>query len=158
MTPIVTTVAVLIAAIPAVFMLGMRGKWPFVLDAVRAMNKRFMNPRQMKSAGAPGAYAAVIHHTGRTSGKQYQTPVGVVHTDDEFLIGLPYGTRPDWVRNVMKTGSAVIDHEGETYRVDRPEVVPTSEVADRFGDADRRTQKLFAMDQVLLLHTAGWAG
>ena len=154
MGPIITTIAVLVIGVPALFVFGMRSKWPVVLDAVRAMNKRFMNPRQMKSAGTPGAYAAVIHHTGRTSGKSYETPVGVVHTGDEFLIALPYGTRPDWVRNVMKAGSAVIDHEGESHRVDRPEVVPTDEVSDRFSQADRRTQRLFALDQVLRLHTS----
>lgn len=157
MTPIIIVVAVLVAAVPTVFMLGMRRKWPFVLDAVRAMNKRFLNPRQMKSAGTPGAYAGVIHHTGRTSGKPYQTPVGVIRADDEFLIALPYGARPDWVRNVLKAGSAVIDHEGRSHLVESPEVVPTAEVADRFSESDRRTQRLFALDQVLRLHTSAAA-
>jgi deazaflavin-dependent oxidoreductase (nitroreductase family) len=143
--------------LPVVFMLGMRFKWPFVLDAVRAMNKRFMNPRQMRSAGTPGAYAAVIHHIGRSSGRPYATPVGAIRTGDEILITLPYGTRPDWLKNVMAAGTAALDHEGDHIEVDNPEVVPTSEVIDRFPPSDRKAQQLFAVDQALRLHVVGGA-
>lgn len=157
MIPTIATLIGLVLALPIVFMLGMRFKWPFVLDAVRAMNKRFMNPRQMRSAGTPGAYAAVIHHVGRSSGRPYTTPVGVVRTGDEILITLPYGTRPDWLKNVLATGSASIDHEGVHIEVEHPEVVATVEVIDRFPESDRRTQQLFAVDQVLRLRAVAGA-
>ncbi|MGF1665096.1 MAG: nitroreductase family deazaflavin-dependent oxidoreductase [Acidimicrobiia bacterium] len=147
----------LVLTLPIVFMLGMRFKWPFVLDAVRAMNKRFMNPRQMRSAGTPGAYAAVIHHVGRSSGRPYTTPVGVVRTGDEILITLPYGTRPDWLKNVLAAGNATIDHEGATIEVGQPAVIPTVDVLDRFPESDRRTQQLFAVDQVLRLQVGAGA-
>jgi deazaflavin-dependent oxidoreductase (nitroreductase family) len=147
----------LVLTLPVVFMLGMRFKWPFVLDAVRAMNKRFMNPRQMRSAGTPGAYAAVIHHIGRSSGRPYATPVGVVRTGDEILITLPYGTRPDWLKNVMAAGTAALDHEGDTVEVDNPEVVTTAEVNDRFSPSDRKAQQLFAVDEALRLHVVAGA-
>ncbi len=148
----------LVLTLPVVFMLGMRLKWPFVLDAVRAMNKRFMNPRQMRSAGTPGAYAAVIHHVGRSSGRPYATPVGVVRTGDEILITLPYGTRPDWLKNVLAAGAATIDHEGDHIEVDNPSVVPTEEVIDRFPPGDRRAQQLFAVDETLRLHVVARNG
>jgi deazaflavin-dependent oxidoreductase (nitroreductase family) len=148
----------LVLTLPVVFMLGMRFKWPFVLDAVRAMNKRFMNPRQMRSAGRPGAYAAVIHHVGRSSGRPYTTPVGVVRTGDEILIGLPYGTRPDWLKNVMAAGAAALDHEGDHVEVDHPEVVSTADVIDRFSPSDRRGQELFGVNQALRLHVVAGAG
>jgi deazaflavin-dependent oxidoreductase (nitroreductase family) len=154
MRSVILIVVVLVLAVPAAFFFGMRGKWPFVLDAVRAMNKRFLNPRQMRSAGTPGAYAAVIHHTGRSSGRTYATPVGVVRIDDDFLIALPYGTRPDWVRNVLKAGSAEIDLEGAHHSVERPEVVSANTMMDRFPESDRRAQRMFAVDQVMRLHTA----
>jgi deazaflavin-dependent oxidoreductase (nitroreductase family) len=147
----------LVVVLPVVFMLGMRLKWPFVLDAVRAMNKRFMNPRQMRSAGTPGAYAAVIHHIGRSSGRPYATPVGVVRTGDEILIGLPYGTRPDWLKNVMAAGTAALDHEGDNVEVDNPEVVTTAAFIDRFSPSDRKAQQLFAVDQALRLHVVAGA-
>ena len=138
----------------AIFLIGMRRKWPPVVDAVRRLNKQVLNPIQMRSAGTPGAYAAIIHHTGRNSGRAYETPVGPIRADDEFLIGLPYGTRPDWVKNVLAAGHAVIDHEGERHRVIDPEIVPMSEVVEAFPTSDRRGQQVFAVDQCLRMSIA----
>ena len=76
------------------FVLGMRAKSPVVLRAVRRFNRRFMNPRQMKTAGTPGAYAGVILHVGRRSGRVYETPVGPFATNDGFVIALPYERAP----------------------------------------------------------------
>ena len=135
------------------FMAGMRWKVPFVLDGVRRMNKTFLNPRQLRSAGTPGAYADVIDHVGRSSGRPYRTPIVVVPVEDGFVVALPYG-RADWVKNVLAAGSATIVHAGSTYRVDRPEVVATSEVAAAFEPGERKTQNLFAVEQCLRIHTA----
>ena len=52
-----------------VFVLRMRARSQRVLNAVRRVNRAIVNPRQMRSAGTPGAYASVIRHTGRTSGR-----------------------------------------------------------------------------------------
>jgi deazaflavin-dependent oxidoreductase (nitroreductase family) len=136
------------------FMAGMRWKVPFVLDGVRRMNKTFLNPRQLRSAGTPGAYADVIDHVGRSSGRPYRTPIVVVPVEDGFVVALPYGTRADWVKNVLAAGSATIVHAGSTYRVDRPEVVATSAVAAAFEPGERKTQNLFAVEQCLRIHTA----
>jgi hypothetical protein len=64
------------------FMLGMRARSRPLLDAVRRFNRAVSNPRQMQSAGTPGAYASVIRHTGRSSGRPYATPVGAVAAED----------------------------------------------------------------------------
>jgi len=59
-----------------VFVLRMRARSQRVLNAVRRVNRAIVNPRQMRSAGTPGAYASVIRHRGRTSGRPYETPLG----------------------------------------------------------------------------------
>ena len=123
---LVAGLAVLLLA----FVLGMRAKSPFVLGAVKRFNRRFVNPAQMKTAGTPGAYAGVIRHVGRRTGRLYETPVGPFPTDDGFVIALPYGTSSDWVKNVLAAGSATLVTEGQTYEVDRPAVVS-------LGDVDR---------------------
>jgi deazaflavin-dependent oxidoreductase (nitroreductase family) len=112
-----------------------------------------MNPRQMKTAGTPGAYASVIRHEGRTSGRPYETPVGAFVTDDGFVIALPYGSDPDWLKNVMAAGSATLVHEGGTYRVERPELVPTSAAAPYLPVKEQRNLRMFAVDQCLRVHT-----
>lgn len=150
---VVVSVTSTAIALGVVFMAGMRYKWPFVLDWVRRMNRRFMNPRQMRTAGTAGAYAGIIHHIGRKSGKEYQTPVGILAVDDTFVIVLPYGTRPDWLKNVLAAGSATLTHEGVTHAVDQPEVIGVDSV-EAFTDADRRTQRLYEVDHCLRLHAA----
>ncbi len=137
------------------FVFGMRAKSPVVLRAVRRFNRRFMNPRQMKTAGTPGAYAGVIRHVGRRSGRVYETPVGPFATDDGFVIALPYGTSSDWVKNVLAAGSATLITEGETYEVDDPEIVPLSDVVDVLPSKERRNLRLFRVEQALRARRRG---
>lgn len=138
-----------LVAIALVYLLGMRAKSQLVLGPLVRLQRAIINPRQMRSAGTPGAYASVIRHQGRTSGRQYETPVGVVAEDDGFVIALVYGSRTSWLRNVLASGSATIVHEGRTYQVDRPEVVPMPEVAARFTSGDQKGFRLLQVDQAL---------
>jgi len=138
-----------VAALASLFVMGMRTKWPPVVDLVRRMNRVALNPEQLKTAGSPGAYAGVLHHTGRVSGTAYETPLGIVPIDDGFVIALVYGPRTEWLKNVLASGMATIDYEGAAYEVDQPEVVPTEEVADAFSAMDRRYQRLLAVDSCL---------
>lgn len=138
-----------LVAIALVYMLGMRAKSPLVQGPLIRLQRAFINPRQMRSAGTPGAYASVIQHRGRTSGRPYETPVGVVGADDGFVIALPYGSRANWVQNVLASGSATIVHEGQTNEVDQPEIVPMRAVAARFTAGDQRSFRWFAVDQAL---------
>lgn len=151
---ILLVIAALVATVAAIFMVGMRYKWPFVLDGVRRMNRRFLNPRQMRTAGTPGAYAGVIGHIGRTSGREYQTPVGITEVDDAFVIVLPYGTRPDWVKNVLAAGQATLTHEGTTHIVEGPEVVSIEDVVAHLEPSDQSAQGWFNVTHCLRLHTA----
>jgi deazaflavin-dependent oxidoreductase (nitroreductase family) len=113
------------------FVMSFRTKFRPVQNAIRRMNRGVLNPRQLRTAWHSGAWASVVHHVGRTSGTSYRTPVVAVPTADGFVVALPYGPRADWVRNVVAMGSATIDHDGRTIRVDQPELVPAS-YANRF--------------------------
>jgi hypothetical protein len=64
-----------------------------------------------------------------------------------------YGPNTDWLKNVLVIGSATIVHEGTTYRVDRPEIVPTSVTAPLFSAKDQRTHRLFRVDECLLVRS-----
>lgn len=128
---------------------AMRTKNPLALGAVRRFNRAFFNPMQMRSAGTPGAYAAIVRHRGRSSGRIYETPVRVGPTDGTFAIALPYGTEADWLRNVLASGSAEIVYEGHTYHVERPEVVPLETAADAFPADDLRALRVFGVDECL---------
>ena len=131
---------------------AMRTKSPRLLGAVRRFNRAFTNKLQRRSAGRPGAYASLIQHRGRTSGRFHETPVVPFATDDGFLISLPYGSNTDWLKNVLASGSAVLVTNGQTCTVDHPEVVATDDVKDEFPPKEQRTHRWFGVDQCLRLH------
>jgi deazaflavin-dependent oxidoreductase (nitroreductase family) len=154
-TTVATFVAGLIVAVLAigiVFFVGMRTKSPLVLNTVRRFNRAFGNPHQMKTAGTPGAYASVIRHVGRKTGRPYETPVVAFATPDGFVVALPYGPGTDWTKNVLATGSATIVNEGETWLVDQAELVPAAVAFPHMPAKEQRDLRRFAIDQCLRVH------
>ena len=135
----------------SVLVVGMRWKLRPVLDAVRRMNRSLTNPRVMRTAGSAGTQTSVIRHEGRTSGRTYETPVDIIRTGDGFLLALPYGTRADWVRNVIAAGSATIVSQGESIDVDAPIIATTGEVAAQIPAKTLRTLRLFGVTECLHL-------
>ena len=138
-----------LAALFAVFIVGMRTKNPAVQDRVRRLARDVGNPRVLRRAGTPGAGASVIRHTGRVSGRTYETPVVPHAADGDYLIALPYGPGADWVRNVLAHGSATLVHEGRTVVVHTPTVVSTTQVASLLPPSEQRTLRLFGVDECL---------
>ena len=145
----------ILAAIGVAFMVGMRMKYPPLLTAVRKMNRAVMNPQAMKTAGQPGAYAGVVRHVGRKSGTPYETPIGPFPTDYGFDIALPYGSSPDWLKNVVAAGSAVIVHEGVAYSIDQPEVIAAADAMDNVPPSEQRNIRVFAVDNFLRVRRVG---
>lgn len=150
---VVVGLVVVLVVFGIVFFVGMRMKSPAVLNAVRRFNRAFTNPRAMRKAGTPGAYASIVRHVGRTTGRRYETPVGTFATDDGFVISLPYGADTDWLKNVLASGSATIVDEGHSYQVDQPELVPTAVAAPHLSAKEQRNLRVFAVDQCLRVHT-----
>ena len=142
------------AVLAVVFVVSFRTKFAPVQNVIRRTNRRFTNPRVLsKGAGQPGAYASVVNHAGRRSGAQYRTPVVVEEAgDDAYVVALPYGPTVDWVRNVMATGSATIDHEGRTIAVDRPLLIGLDQGNPHFPAKEQRTHRRFGITDFLLLH------
>jgi deazaflavin-dependent oxidoreductase (nitroreductase family) len=152
--PLVTVVGLLVVAFvatAAAFIVGMRRKSPVVTGAVIALTKRFINPGALRAAGQSGTTTGVVHHRGRTSGTAYATPVDIIPAGDAFLIALPYGTRAQWVRNVLAAGAAELSVNGTTWSADRPELVPTDQVRDAFPRSDQLGFRLLGTDRCLRL-------
>jgi deazaflavin-dependent oxidoreductase (nitroreductase family) len=124
------------------------------LDAVRALNKRVLNPLMMKMAGRRHWYASAIRHKGRRSGKEYATPVMAEPTPDGFTVPLPYGEGVDWLRNVRAAGRATIEAKGESYEVVEPAIVGYEEVAPLLPARLCRTWSLFGIERFLRVKRA----
>lgn len=88
---------------------------------------------------------------GRRSGQAYETPVVPMATDDGFVIVLPYGTRPDWVQNVLAAGRAEIVEEGETVAVEAPALTTVDAAPYEFPPEELRTMRAFGNTQCLVV-------
>jgi deazaflavin-dependent oxidoreductase (nitroreductase family) len=140
-----------VAAIMIVFVTGLRRKSHVVRSGVRwtsVKTRRFT----IRNAGTPGAYATIVRHVGRKSGRPYETPVRAAMSDDGFVITLPYGDDADWVKNVIAAGTATLVFEGAEVEVDKPEIVRGTDDAQLFAARDQRTQRLFGVDEYLHFH------
>ncbi|CAN5706255.1 nitroreductase family deazaflavin-dependent oxidoreductase [soil metagenome] len=129
--------------------------WPRPLrNAIRGFNKHVLNPIMSRRAGRQHAYAAAVRHIGRKSGKEYSTPVGVERTQDGFLIPLAYGTKVDWLRNVIAAGQATVVAEGETHDVNEPEVVDAATALPSLSPQRRRTFERLGITHYLSIRLA----
>jgi deazaflavin-dependent oxidoreductase (nitroreductase family) len=100
------------------------GTWPRpLLHAIRIFNKFVLNPVMSRRAGRRNSHAAALRHVGRKSGNQYSTPVAAERVPDGFLIPLAYGSRVDWLQNVMAAGRTTLAVEGQTHEVTEPQVI-----------------------------------
>jgi deazaflavin-dependent oxidoreductase (nitroreductase family) len=105
-------------------------------------------------AGRENSYAAAIRHTGRKSGRQYETPVGAQRVPDGFIIPLAYGTRVDWLQNVFAAGRATLSANGETHDVTNPELIDASTALPMISPRQRATYQRVGISQYLKLKLA----
>ncbi len=143
-----------VAVVGVAFVLAMRTNFAPVVDRVRRFNRDVNNPRQLRTAGQEDAYASIVHHVGRTSGRAYRTPVVPVATDDGFVIPLPYGPESDWARNVLAAGDATITHAGADVPVTAPRVRSLDQVRAALPSGDRLVSSLFGIDAFLEVTSA----
>jgi deazaflavin-dependent oxidoreductase (nitroreductase family) len=136
------------------FALSFRTKFRPVQDAIRRLNRAFTNPRVLRSAGTRGASASVVHHVGRVSGAEYQTPVVVVPAEPGLVIALPYGPGVDWVRNIFASSEAMIQHEGTPMRVVHPRLASLADVNHLFPTKEQLMHRLYGVNDFLVLSLA----
>lgn len=87
---------------------------------------RLINPVARQVAGRRWFRPwAVLHHVGRRSGTDYAVPVAVLATPTTFVIGMPWGERTDWVRNVIAAGGCTMRWRGVDQACTRPRIVGT---------------------------------
>ena len=96
---------------------------------------------------------ALVVHTGRKSGRRYQTPVMVFRHDREYLIALTYGAGTDWVKNVVAAGGCELRLAGRRYPMTAPRVY-ADETQAGIRAFERRVLRLLGTTDFLSLTPA----
>jgi deazaflavin-dependent oxidoreductase (nitroreductase family) len=88
----------------------------------------------------------LVVHRGRTSGREYRTPVEVFQARDGFIVALTYGADTDWLRNIQAAGGGLLRTRGLTFQVSEPRLYhdeeregirpPERQILRRLGVAD----------------------
>ena len=110
------------------------------------INKRVFNPLALRK----GKYQ-VICHVGRTSGQPYRTPIEALPVDDGFIFVLVYGSRSDWVQNVLASGTAKLETDGVTLDLVSPELITADEAFERLSPGVKRPPRLLKIDGFLAM-------
>jgi deazaflavin-dependent oxidoreductase (nitroreductase family) len=96
----------------------------------------------------------VIRHTGRRSGKRYDTPIALMATRDGFVIPLPWGDKTDWCRNIRAANGGVVRWARHEYTVREPEVVDRAAAAPAFNPVLRRLLPVLGIERFLRVRRA----
>lgn len=109
------------------------------------MNKWMFNPRELKK----GKYAVLVH-VGRTSGREYLTPLEPTPIDGGYLFVPVYGVESDWVRNVLAAGSARLRTGGTEVVVTNPRLIDAEAAFALLPEGAERPPKWLKLEQYLL--------
>ncbi len=82
----------------------------------------------------------------------YETPLGAQPYRDGFVVSLPYGSHTDWCRNVRAAGTCKLAWRGQTYQLERPEIISGAEVFPALPAAQRLLLKGGGIHDFLWLH------
>ena len=86
----------------------------------------------------------IVVHRGRTSGKEYRTPVNVfAQTGGRYVLALTYGADTDWVKNVLTAGGCELLTRGAHLELTAPRL---------FHDESRREIRVVERAMLGLLH------
>jgi deazaflavin-dependent oxidoreductase (nitroreductase family) len=93
------------------------------------INKRLFNPNALNS----GKWD-VITHVGRTSGETHRTPLAASEVDGTFIFIVVYGSKSDWVQNILAGGRATLETGAEVVDLVEPRLIPGETARSLIGD------------------------
>jgi hypothetical protein len=126
-----------------------------VNDKVRLLSKKG-NAFARKIAGTRWGSLyfnlSTLKHIGRSSGREYVTPLAAYPLGDGFVFALAYGPDVDWCRNIMASGKCTLIWKGQEYALERPEIIPISEAWEAYSPSVRLFIRAGGMKQCLWVH------
>jgi deazaflavin-dependent oxidoreductase (nitroreductase family) len=91
----------------------------------------------------------VIHHIGRKSGTEYDTPVVVREATDGIYVPLPFGESTNWYRNAVAAGGIRVTWKGRDQWFANPTVVDREAARPAFNRAMNAMMAMSGAKQVI---------
>ncbi|MEV4090149.1 nitroreductase family deazaflavin-dependent oxidoreductase [Nonomuraea fuscirosea] len=113
------------------------------------INKRVFNPLTLAQGKSP-----VLTHVGRASGRTFHTPLDAFPVAGGYLFILVYGSRSDWVRNILAAGSARLMVDGKEVELTAPRVVGRDEAFEALPTKSRRPVRVLRITEFLRMDLA----
>ncbi|GAA3656042.1 nitroreductase family deazaflavin-dependent oxidoreductase [Nonomuraea antimicrobica] len=113
------------------------------------VNKKVFNRRAIAGGKWP-----VLIHVGRVSGATYRTPLDAHPVDGGYLFVLVYGSRSDWVRNVLAAGGARLRVDGREVALAAPRLVGRDEAFRALPAEVARPPKVLRITEFLRMDLA----
>ena len=111
---------------------------------VAKVNKRVTNPLQLKQGKWP-----VVTHVRRLSGATYRTPLEAHPIDSGYIFILVYGSDSDWAQNMLASGDATLDIDGDTVKLMNPRLVSKKDAWQSLSSDTKEPHKLLRIDEYL---------
>lgn len=113
------------------------------------INKRVFNPREIRKGKRP-----TLTHVGRSSGKTYVTPLDAHPIAGGYMFILVYGSKSDWVRNIMQAGTATLTRDGAQIELTTPRVVSRNVAEAELAEGTKIPSGLINVDEFLQMDIA----
>ena len=88
---------------------------------------RYFNP-VLRPLARKLPYLGVLTYPGRKTGRTYHTPLNVFRRGDIYVFLPTYGSDAQWVKNVLASGSALLETRGRVVRLVEPELITDPEL------------------------------
>lgn len=88
-----------------------------LMRPARLFASRVLNPPVMWYVRRFGSESQpLVYHRGRTSGREYVTPLCMVSTPEGFIVPAAFGPNVDWLANLRATPESKAVYGGVTHR------------------------------------------
>lgn len=112
------------------------------------INKRVFNPLALMGGKYP-----VLTHVGRKSGTIFKTPLDAFPVPGGYLFVPIYGSRSDWVRNILAANRAQLRVDGQDISLASPRLIGEKEAFEALP-ASGRPPKLLHITEFLRMDLA----
>src|SRR5215472_13863447 len=120
-------------------------------DRMRYINKHVTNRVLRGFTSLSHGPFAIIYHTGRRSGKPYETVIWVWQMREGFVIALTLGQEVDWYRNMKAASGGTVYWHKRLYYVGKPELVDTEKALTAFPAFFRLLFRTFGKEMKFVL-------